>query len=119
MGNFLMMFISIGLAIAGQLFMKQGMMMVGKFPITELLPRLFSILFQPFVFLGIALYGLSSIFWLVVLSRIELSLAYPIVSISYVIVALFSFFVFKESVSLIRWMGILTILLGVILVSRS
>jgi multidrug transporter EmrE-like cation transporter len=119
MGNFLMMFISIGLAIAGQLFMKQGMMMVGKFPITELFTRFFAIVFQPYVFIGIFLYALSSVFWLVVLSRIELSLAYPIVSIAYVVVALFSFFVFKENVSFIRWVGIMTIILGVFLVSRS
>jgi multidrug transporter EmrE-like cation transporter len=119
MGNFVMMFVSIGLAIAGQLFMKQGMMMVGKFPVTELFTRFFSIVLQPYVFLGIFLYALSSVFWLVVLSRIELSMAYPIVSVAYVVVALFSYFVFKENVSLIRWIGIATICLGVILVSRS
>lgn len=119
MGNFLLLFVSISLAIAGQLLMKQGMMMFGKFPVNELLARLIPMVFQPYVFIGILCFCVSSVFWLVILSRIDLSLAYPLVSIAYIVVALFSYFVFKENVSLLRWIGILVICLGVFLVSRS
>lgn len=119
MVNYLLLAISISLAIAGQLLMKQGMMIFGKFPVRELLGRLMPIVFQPYVFIGLACFAVSSIFWLVVLSRIELSFAYPMVSVAYVVVALFSYFIFKENVSLIRWIGILIICLGVYLVSRS
>jgi drug/metabolite transporter (DMT)-like permease len=119
MVNALLLCVSISLAIVGQLFMKQGMIMFGKFPVSALATKLLPMLFQPYVFIGIMCFGISSIFWLVVLSRLELSLVYPMVSVAYIAVALFSYFVFKENVSLIRWIGIITICLGVILVSRS
>jgi multidrug transporter EmrE-like cation transporter len=64
-------------------------------------------------------FGVSSVFWLVILSRIDLSYAYPMVSIGYIAVVLFSYFVFKENVSLIRWIGVITICAGVFLISRS
>lgn len=113
------MFISISLAIVGQLMMKHGMMMFGQFPVTHLLSNLLPMVFQPYVFIGIMCFGISSIFWLVVLSRIDLSMAYPLVSIAYIVTAIFSYYVFKENISIIRWIGIITICLGVFLVSRS
>ena len=99
--------------------MKQGMMIFGKFPVAQLLPKLIPMFLQPYVFFGIACFAVSSVFWLVVLSRIDLSLAYPLVSIAYVVTAIFSYLVFKENVSLIRWLGIIVICFGVYLVSRS
>ena len=117
--NYLLLLISISLAVIGQLMMKQGMMMFGKFPVKELIIRLVPMIFQPFVFFGLVCFCISAVFWLVILSRIDLSFAYPLVSVGYVVVALFSFFIFKENVSLIRWAGIITICLGVFLISRS
>jgi multidrug transporter EmrE-like cation transporter len=119
LANYLILLVSISLAIAGQLLMKQGMMIFGKFPVAQLLPKLIPMFLQPYVFFGFVCFAVSSIFWLVVLSRIDLSLAYPLVSIAYVVTAIFSYLVFKENVSLVRWMGIIVICLGVYLVSRS
>ncbi len=119
MGNYLLLFFSISLAIVGQLFMKQGMMMFGQFPVSQIIVKLFPMLFQPYVFIGFVCFAVSSVFWLAVLSRIDLSLAYPLVSIAYVATAIFSAFVFKENISLIRWLGIVVICIGVFLVSRS
>ena len=117
--NFLLLSISISLAIVGQLLMKYGMMMIGTFSINELLVKLFPMIFQPYVFAGIMFFAVSSVFWLVVLSRIDLSLAYPLVSIAYIVCALFSSVFFGENVTLIRWIGIITICAGVFLISRS
>jgi len=119
LGNYLLLVISISLAIMGQLLMKQGMMIFGKFPVTELMNKLIPMLFQPYVLIGLACFGISSIFWLVILSRIDLSFAYPLVSIGYIAVTLFSYFVFKENVTLVRWIGVITICAGVFLISRS
>ncbi|NQT29798.1 MAG: EamA family transporter [Candidatus Saganbacteria bacterium] len=119
MGNYLILAVSILLAVTGQLLMKKGMMQFGAFPIKELLSHLIPMFLNPFVFFGFACFGLSSIFWLVVLSRLPLSLVYPMVSVAYVLVAFASMIFFKESVSLARWMGIGIIILGVILISRS
>jgi multidrug transporter EmrE-like cation transporter len=119
MTNYLIMATSILLAVAGQLLMKRGMMAFGTFPVSQLLVKVIPMFLNPWVFVGFVCFGLSSIFWLVVLSRMELSLVYPLVSVAYVLVALFSWYYFKENLSLIRWAGIALIILGVFLISRS
>lgn len=119
MTNYLILAISILLAVAGQLLMKKGMLMFGAFPANQLLFKIIPMFMNPYVFFGFASFGLSSLFWLVVLSRLELSLVYPMVSVAYVIVALASLIFFKENVTLARWLGILIIMAGVYLISRS
>ena len=117
--NYILLLISVSLAVTGQVLMKKGMMAIGVFPISELLQRLIPIFLNPFVFLGFFSFALSSILWLVVLSRFELSFVYPLVSLAYIAVAIISLFFFKENVTLIRWVGIFTICLGVFFISRS
>lgn len=117
--NYLIMAISILLAVAGQVLMKKGMMNFGTFPVSQLLYKVIPMFLNPWVFIGFVCFGLSSVFWLVVLSRMELSLVYPMVSVAYVLVALLSWFLFKENLTLIRWLGIAVIILGVYLISRS
>ncbi len=119
MMNYLIMAISISLAIAGQMLMKRGMMAFGTFPVSQLLTKVIPMFLNPWVFVGLFCFGLSSVFWLVVLSRLPLSLVYPMVSIGYIIVALLSIVFFQETISLIRWAGIIVIVLGVFLISRS
>ena len=119
MGNYFLLFMSISLAIVGQLLMKRGMLMFGAIPVKELFVKLIPMLTNPFVFLGLALFGISSVFWLVVLSRLELSLVYPMVSIGYVVVAIMSMVLFGETLSVVRLAGIAVICFGVFLISRS
>jgi drug/metabolite transporter (DMT)-like permease len=57
--------------------------------------------------------------WLVILSRVELSYAYPMLSLSYVFIVLASWLIFNEHLSLLRLMGVLFISLGVMMVGRS
>ncbi|MBU0630000.1 MAG: EamA family transporter [Candidatus Margulisbacteria bacterium] len=119
MGNYLILIVSVLLAVTGQLMMKKGMVVFGAFPFSQILVKLIPIFMNPWVFFGFVCFGLSSIFWLVVLSRLPLSLVYPMVSVAYVLVALASMLFFREPVSLVRWIGISVIILGVILISRS
>ncbi|MDD5383087.1 MAG: EamA family transporter [Candidatus Margulisbacteria bacterium] len=119
MVNYLIVITSILLAVAGQLLMKKGMLAFGAFPVSQLLTKVIPMFLNPWVFIGFVCFGLSSIFWLVVLSRLELSLVYPMVSVAYVLVALVSWLVFKENVTLVRWLGVLVIMVGVFLISRS
>lgn len=119
MVNYAILSISVLLAVVGQLLMKKGMMNFGAFPLNQLLVKLFPIFFNPYVFIGLCFFGLSSIFWLVVLSRLPLSLVYPMVSVAYVLVAFASILFFKEQVGLVRWLGIIVIVFGVVLISRS
>ena len=119
MTNYLLLTISVLLAVTGQLLMKRGMLLFGTFPVSQLLYKVIPIFLNPWVFFGFLCFGLSSLFWLVVLSRLDLSLVYPMVSVAYVLVAVFSWLFFKESIPLIRWVGIGVIILGVSLISRS
>ncbi len=117
--NYLILFVSVLLAVIGQLLMKQGMNQFGSFPITQIVQKTIPMLLNPWVFFGFVSFGVSSIFWLAVLSRLNLSIAYPMVSLAYVVVAIASVIFFKENVTLARWLGILVIVFGVFLISRS
>ena len=68
---------------------------------------------------GVACYGLSLLFWLYVLSRLELGKAYPMVSLGYVFTLLLGRLVLGEPVGLCRVAGILLIMAGVFFVARS
>ena len=119
MANYLILSVSILLAVVGQLLMKHGMNQFGTFAFTELPTKIIPMIFHPFVFAGLAAFGFSSIFWLFILSRMQLSLVYPMVSVAYVLVALASLIIFKENVSVLRWASIAVICFGVVLISRS
>ena len=121
MKSLLLIFISVILGVLGQLSMKQGMLKVGYIPLelTKLSSNFSRIITTPFVFLGLFLYAVSAMFWLVVLSRVELSYAYPMISIGYVLIVLFSWVLFHEHISSGRILGVLLICSGVLMVARS
>ena len=105
------------IGVFGQLFMKRGMNSIGNIDLKELFsPRIFSIVFQRYVFLGITLYILASIIWLDVLSKAELSFAYPLIGIGYIFTSILAWLFFGEKLTLIRVLGILLICSGVYLI---
>jgi drug/metabolite transporter (DMT)-like permease len=78
-----------------------------------------SMLSSGYLWLGVASVILIFMIWSTVLSRIDLSVAVPIASFSYVLIPLISIFYFHEKISGLRWLGILFILIGVVAVSKS
>ena len=74
---------------------------------------------HPGVLLGLLCYAVSVVVWIVALSRVDVSIAYPMLSVGYVVNALLAMWLFGEDVSLQRWVGIGVILIGVTLVARS
>jgi drug/metabolite transporter (DMT)-like permease len=109
---------------AAQIMLKKGMMSLGPLKLAGegplgLLQTVFQIVFQPFVFLGLCTFVISMASHLVVLSKVELSFAYPFLSLAYVIVMAYAFFVFGENVTLWRVAGIGAICLGTLLISMS
>ncbi len=123
------MFYSIALILAsvlvgvlGQLFLKAGVAKLGTIGAETLahLPQLLgTIATNPLIIVGLACYGLGAAMWIVVLSRVELSMAYPMLGLGYVFVLLTSWLVFGEAVTPLRWAGALMIVAGVVLVARS
>ena len=68
---------------------------------------------------GLALYVISVVFWILALSRVDVSVAYPMLSIGYIVSALAGWLLFSEVLSAARVAGIVVIIVGVWLVARS
>jgi drug/metabolite transporter (DMT)-like permease len=114
--------ISIAIAAAGQLCLKAGMNEVGRITseaFTSPFGTFVRVARVPMVWLGLFLYGLSAVSWMTVLSRVDLSFAYPMVGFSYVVVLLFSALLLGEQVSPLRWLGTLIIVAGIVLITRT
>jgi len=114
--------LSISIAVAGQILLKLGMNRIGIVSLNGFggLWQLFSAIFKsPLVLFGLFLYVVSAVVWLVVLSSVDLSFAYPFIGSSYVFVLILSKFILKEDVNPIRWAGALVITAGVIILSRG
>ncbi len=105
----------------GQILLKKGMSSMG--PLTLSLEKAPSILWKmgtnPYVFVGLGIYVMGTVFWLAALSRVDLSYAYPFASLSYVVMLIGSWLVFDENISLLRITGSVVIIIGVLLISRS
>ena len=119
--NLILILASIILGVCGQLAMKNGMMGVklSASSVAVLVNGFLRALMNPFVIGGIGLYAMSALIWLMVLSRVELSFAYPLVSIGYIAVVLLSRVLFHEHVTGVRIAGALVICAGVFLITRS
>jgi multidrug transporter EmrE-like cation transporter len=107
--------LSVALGVTGQIFLKYGVGSEGV--ITGINKALVTTMLKPFVLLGLFCYGLSSISWLVVLSRTELSYAYPMVALGYVLVFFLSWWFFDDKVTWVRIVGLVLICSGVVLVA--
>lgn len=111
---------SVFLGAMGQVLVKLGATnLTLDFSSKYILSSILSILKNVPVMCGIISYGISFLLWIKVLSKVELSYAYPMVSLGYVIVMIFSYFLFKENISLLRVIGVIFIIIGVVLISRS
>ncbi len=118
----LLILASVGLGAVAQVLMKLGMTAE---PMREALATgapvrvVVAVLTSPGVMGGLALYGIATVLWLGVLSRVELSQAYPFVGLSFVLAAVLGYFVFADAVSATRVAGIALIVAGVVLVGRG
>lgn len=111
---------SVTLAAVGQFLLKLGMLKVGRIDdLTKAPSVLFSALTNPMVLAGLTVFAISALSWLLVLSRVNLSIAYPMVSLGYVAVVFFSHFILKEQIRPITIAGCLFIGFGVLLIARG
>lgn len=106
---------------AAQIMLKKGMIAVGSLDIAAdgLVSTVFRVVFSPFVFFGLATFVVSMASHLIVLSKVQLSYAYPFLSLAYVVVAAYSYFFFAEDVGLARLAGFGLIIAGTILIAQS
>lgn len=114
--------VSVAIAVSAQFVLKAGMNHVGRIGSGDLSAPLSAaarVARQPLVWTGLALYAVSAVFWLVVLSRIPLSVAYPFVGMSYIVVVALAQFLLHENVPALRWVGVVVVAIGIALVGLS
>ncbi|MBU1902061.1 MAG: EamA family transporter [Proteobacteria bacterium] len=104
-----------------QLSLKQGMRTIGHFAfsVENILPIGTKAILNPFVLTGLLCYVISVIVWLMALSRVDVSYAYPLLSVGYIVTAFAGQMFFQEALGPVRWAGILIICIGVLLITRS
>lgn len=119
MGTFILGLVSILLLSAGQTALKYGLLAVGGVSLAEGIPSFLKLLQTPWVIIGFALYGISAILWLDVLSKLDFSLAFPMVGLTYVFTLLIGRFFFGETIGWERMLGVGLIICGIFFLIRS
>jgi len=116
MGN-LFILISVALNVAGQAVLKSGVNKLGALSMSgDSFVKAFSSLE---VWGGLFFYGISSLFWILALSHKDLSYAYPMLSLGYILVVLVSWFLLGEQITPMRILGVAFISFGVYLVFKT
>jgi multidrug transporter EmrE-like cation transporter len=114
--EFALLLISIMASVTGQLFLKLGANKLGKVNASNIISQITSIITTPELLLGLLCYGLGAIAYILLLTRVKLSVAGPSASLVYVFSVLIGYFIFKETIPSIRYLGLGLIVSGVILV---
>ncbi|MBM7649330.1 multidrug transporter EmrE-like cation transporter [Bacillus ectoiniformans] len=109
-----LLFLNIICLVTGQLLWKTAVSDITEWNAQSAL----SVLFSPYFLGGAFLYVAATALWLVILSKLPLSIAYPSQSLSYVIGAVLALIIFKEAVSPAQWTGMALILLGVVFIAK-
>jgi len=119
--SFSLVLVGVLLNAAAQLLLKAGTNAVGafEFSMANALPVGWKLATQPAIVGGLSCYVVSVVVWIMALSRTEVSIAYPMLSIGYVLNALAAWYLFGEAVGAQRMVGIGVIIVGVFLVARS
>lgn len=112
---------SVSLNACAQLFLKYGLNKIGHFTFTSdnILPIGLKIASNLPIIGGLSCYAISLVLWMMVLSRADVSFAYPMLSIGYIINAVAAYYLFNENLSLERILGIGIIIVGVYLITRG
>lgn len=106
---------------AAQLMLKQGMMTLSPAVLAQpnLMLKAILIVFQPWVFFGLATFVISMASHMFVLSRVDLSFAFPFLSLAYVAVAVLAWQLFGEDLGAYKIAGIFLICMGTVLIAQS
>ena len=119
--SFSLVLLGVLLNAAAQLLLKAGTNAVGhfEFSMANAAPVGWRLATEPHILGGLVCYAISVVVWIMALSRVEVSIAYPMLSIGYVVNAVAAYYLFGESVTPMRLLGIGIIIVGVYVVARS
>jgi drug/metabolite transporter (DMT)-like permease len=111
-----LLLISVLAGVFGQFFLKLGALKLGKVEIDNIWNHLLSMITTPELLIGLICYGLGAIVYILLLTRVNLSIAAPAISLSYIFSVLLGHFWFRESIAFSQVVGLAAISIGVILV---
>ena len=113
--------LSIIVGVAGQTVIKLGVNNLNPGEATSNIPLsvLAHSIRSPLVLLGLFLYGVGAAAWILVLSRVDLSFAYPFLALNFILITISSRILLSETVPLLRWLGVLIICAGILVVAVS
>jgi multidrug transporter EmrE-like cation transporter len=120
--SLILLLVSVSFAVAGQITLKWAMDRIGRIgsaQLSEAGDTLLRAAREPRLWLGLFLFGVSALFWLVVLSRVDLSIAYPMVGISYILIVLFARVFLNEHVPSLRWVGVVVVAMGIAIIGLT
>jgi drug/metabolite transporter (DMT)-like permease len=109
--------LSVLLGAVGQLMLKSAAVSMGKLDLSPQL--LVTMATNPRLILAVAIYGVSAVFWLLALSRADLSFVYPFLSLTYIAVLLGSTFLFNEVINPTRVLGFAVIIGGLLIIAQG
>ena len=100
--------LSVLMNAAAQLLLKAGMNRIGEFAFSwsNIMPIMLKVAISPLILLGLFIYVFSVTIWLLVLSRVDASIAYPMVSLGYIVTAIAAYFILNEQLSMTQMLGI-------------
>ncbi|MEO1427512.1 MAG: EamA family transporter [Cyanobacteria bacterium J06633_8] len=111
-----LLLMSVFTSVAGQFFLKAGALKLGKVNAGNIISHIFNMITTSEVVIGLACYGFGAIAYILLLTRVNLSIAAPSVSLVYVLSTLLGYFIFRETIPVTRLFGLSFIIAGVILV---
>lgn len=114
--EFFLLLISILASVGGQFFLKAGALKLGQVNLENLISHIFNIITVPELLLGLTCYAIGAIAYILVLTRVNLSIVGPSIAMSYIFSVLLGHFIFNETIPIERVIGVGLIILGVVLV---
>ena len=119
--SFSLLMTGVLLNAGAQLLLKAGTSAIGTFEYSSanIVPIGWKLATEPHIVGGLGCYVISVVVWIMALSRVEVSIAYPLLSVGYVVNAIAAYYLFGEAVTPMRLTGIAVIIVGVWIVARS
>ncbi|UZD91707.1 hypothetical protein [Cognatishimia activa] len=116
---FILVFISVSLSAVGQIAFKLGVSKLVFADGAQIVGKILAFAASPFILAGLAAYGLGTLFWLFALRQLDLSLAYPFVAISFIVVFAIGVVGLGEPWNNTRALGLAIITIGLIVMAKA
>ena len=118
--NLIFIITSVLLNALAQILLKAGMKNFSNIDLkNNVIQTFISIAINPYIICGFISYGISILLWLWVLSKVDVSYAYPFQALGYIVVTILAWLIFQENINLTRIIALIFITLGLIILALS